>query len=930
MIVGAVLVTAMVFMLSLLPYAVERGTVAWLQQHGVNDARIDNVDLNLFSGEVALEGLKSGDGLNIRRLKFDFDWLPLWHHAVHIRFLELSESNLKLLKENGQWRVEGILPEAGELPDLEDVRSGADEQSGTNEDSDRWLFVVDDLVLDTVNVTVKSASFELSLPVKSLRFSLSGLKQQEQRVVHSFELGNTVFSGFGYSIHATGAKVAGEFTFSEWAEGVVASIKSDQISIGLQGLTINGNKDKLFVAAGNVALDGIAIRGRDYVSIESVNLNKIHIKHALKGQGTLKLASLGLSGIDVGLDDKAALSKLAMKKINLKRLQAHGFGEGDQSLSLAAAQMRAFVMPSAGHFQVRALDMDAVDINHAFNNQGALQMKHLSFDGIDADLEGPVTVASIGLKQLQSDNPKNRHQTIQLAGAALTGMAISPGKSLGIVDLQMQKADLSEPAMGQSGSKKAMGAFKHARLKGFAMNVGEPVTFDMLKVDSIQLPSHGKGSLGSIASIQADGAVFDQSGIYRLRQLKVDRMQVHLIRQKNGHLLLPKLSNDKQKDGRTISKVVQNQAGKQGRNRNRQVVIIDHAEVGTGSWIDFRDESVLPAFTTTLKIMRLNLTPLDSSGKRPGKLELRAQIGKAGTLIAQGSINPVAGSRFSADMHVVLKDGNLSRLSGYVEADFGRSVKTGQFNLDSDIRIHHNKIDAKNKMLIRKLELGGSKQADKAGKKISLAGGMSIDMALDMLRNNDGNIELKVPVSGPLGDPDINFGNIINKALLTSLSTGAMTYAALILQPYGSIILAADLARGFIEDAVTPKLTPIGFDERVVNLSPQMADYIAKIATLMEKKGLRLQVCGFGTRIEGEVVMQPVSADHPEQANAMASVGKPVLEDTQLLELAQKRSDAVMAALREHKIAAKRLFICRPQIDESNKEAQPRVELLLD
>jgi len=359
-------------------------------------------------------------------------------------------------------------------------------------------------------------------------------------------------------------------------------------------------------------------------------------------------------------------------------------------------------------------------------------------------------------------------------------------------------------------------------------------------------------------------------------------------------------------------------------------VIIDHAVIGAGSWIDFRDESVLPAFKTTLKIKRFKLSPLDSSGKRPGKLELRAQIGKAGILIAQGSINPVAGSRFSTDMHVALKDGNLSRLSGYVEADFGRSVKTGQFNLDSDVRINHNRIDAKNKMLIRKLELGDSKQADKAGKKVSLAGGMSIDMALDMLRNNDGNIELKVPVSGPLDDPNINLGNIINKALLTSLSTGAITYAALILQPYGSIILAADLARGFIKDAVKPKLTPIGFDERAVNLSPQMMDYIAKIVTLMEKKDLRLQVCGFATRIEGEAVMQPVPADRPDQTKAMVSVGLPVLEDTQLLELAQKRSDAVMATLREQNIAARRLFNCRPQIDESKKEAQPRVELLLD
>ncbi|MDQ6999857.1 MAG: hypothetical protein Q9M12_03100, partial [Mariprofundus sp.] len=279
-IVAAVLLTVTVLMLSLLPYAIEQGGVVWLKQHGVKDARIDNVDLNLFSGEVFLEGLKSGSGLNIQRLKFVFDWLPLLHHVIHIRFLELSESNLKLLKDNGQWRIEGILPGSGELPDSEVGRIGADEQSVANQASDRWLFVVDDFALDAVDFTVKSSLFELSLPVKSLRFSLSGLKRQEQIAVSRFVFGNTVFSGFGYSIHAAGAKVSGEFTFSEWADDVVASIKSDKMSIGLQGLSINGNKDKLFVTAGNVSLDGIAIRGRDRISVESVNLDKLHVRNA--------------------------------------------------------------------------------------------------------------------------------------------------------------------------------------------------------------------------------------------------------------------------------------------------------------------------------------------------------------------------------------------------------------------------------------------------------------------------------------------------------------------------------------------------------------------------------------------------------------------------------------------------------------------------
>jgi len=143
-----------------------------------------------------------------------------------------------------------------------------------------------------------------------------------------------------------------------------------------------------------------------------------------------------------------------------------------------------------------------------------------------------------------------------------------------------------------------------------------------------------------------------------------------------------------------------------------------------------------------------------------------------------------------------------------------------------------------------------------------------------------------------------------------------MTYAALVLQPYGSILVAANLASGLISDAAKPRLTPIIFEPQSSVLTAPMTEYAGKIAGLMKEKGLRLQICGVATAGEGVAVAAPEHA--------------PAMSDRQLLRLATERSDHVQQAIASHGVATDQLFGCRPQVDTAKSNARPRVELILD
>ncbi len=891
--------------LSLLPYAIERGAVAWLQQHGVEDARIDNIDLNLFSGEATLEGLKSGDGLRIDHFSLDFDWLPLWRHIVHVRTLTLNASSLHLLQQQGIWQVAGITATGPS------DKSPVEDQQGA-----LWRLVVDDLLLKDVKLQVKTDAFRSSVLLKSLRVSLSPLlqqvQQQQQRLSNSIEIGETSFSGFGYSAEVSGGKISGEVMLSLLSDDIPASVRSDKLAVALQGVKIRSAHDKRRISAAALTFDGIAVGGKGHLHIASVGLDHIRIIHALNGQGDVKLDRAAISGVDVRPGDQRK-GAFSVASLALKGVLARGVDGRRQSLRLATMKLT----------------------------------------GLKAGVDGGASVAKATLQQLKATDEDTVRRTLQLATGELTDLSLGGNRRLKLKSLNFGKGALYvQDRRSASSPGRLLGAFDQAELKQFMIGGAGSGSFESfqlagVQLPGVQLPEAGDKPLGSVGRIRVSQARLAKDGTYHVKRLQLDRLQARVIKRKNGWLMPPAMrANDtvaKKPVKKPVQKMTAQASASGGHDKSSQTanrtpakkvskgrVVIDAVMIGAGSRMSLHDESVTPALTTTLQLEQFRFAPLDSAGRQAGKLELKAKIDQSGSLRASGTLTPAAGDRLRADLHVSLHNIGLPRLSGYVEKDLGRSIKTGQLDLDSDISIGRNKLQSKNRLLIRKLQLDAPTHPENVNQHPDLAGGMSIDMALGMLQDDRGDIALDVPVNGPLDDPDINLDHIINKALLVSLKTGAMTYAALALQPYGSIILLADVAGGLIKNAAKPTLTPIRFNERQKTLSAAMQAYIGKIAALMQKKDFRLQVCGVATRIEGEVVMQPAVASSGQQVATHASVALPALNDAQLLALAQARSDLVVAALHERGIAANRLFNCSPAIDKAKIKTEPRVELLLD
>ena len=120
-----------------------------------------------------------------------------------------------------------------------------------------------------------------------------------------------------------------------------------------------------------------------------------------------------------------------------------------------------------------------------------------------------------------------------------------------------------------------------------------------------------------------------------------------------------------------------------------------------------------------------------------------------------------------ADIDLEFTRLSLLRLSPYSGTFAGRHIEDGELGLELEYRIENGRLKATNRAAIESLRLGDRVDSPAAVQ-------LPLDLAIAVLKDADGRIELDVPVSGEVEDPDFNLTPAILRALrvvITSVAT---------------------------------------------------------------------------------------------------------------------------------------------------------------
>jgi len=554
------------------------------------------------------------------------------------------------------------------------------------------------------------------------------------------------------------------------------------------------------------------------------------------------------------------------------------------------------------------LSLDNLYMDQLSVSARGIQLAELRLDGWSGEDTGKALPKAIRRIQL-FDLSLDAQQQLKLGTAEIWAIQLSPPPPLrhGSIDrIKLRNAEASAAAFRATELQVDgvdLPAYKETRLGRIGSlhmtdlqgRMSGRLQIKKLALQRLTLPADAALALGDIAALRIDGLVADQAHA-AMEALAVTGLRASLLRRPDGTIATPALpfAQAAERPGDDTT----------GQPATPFQLRIGSLSLAGDSRLAVRDETVQPAFKTEIAIRRLDLAPLKLGTAEAGELGMELVSDKQATLTARGSLTPEP-AHFAMDLTVELKELNLPRLSPYIERAMQIAIRTGQLDLSSKAEIAGGALKSQNTIHIRSLQV-------EAGQGAPSAGGMPVNMALDMIRDDKGDIDLKVPLQGPLDDLQAGIGDVINKVLMTALQKAVLAYASQYLYPYGTIISVASRVAKMAK--TQPALTPVTFVPGSSELDEQATGYSVKIAALLKAKGkIRLRVCGVASPAE-------FTMRHPNRQPPA---------DEQLLDLAQQRSARIVEAIGHEGIASDRLYDCKPAIDRADS-AGGRVELLLE
>ena len=363
---------------------------------------------------------------------------------------------------------------------------------------------------------------------------------------------------------------------------------------------------------------------------------------------------------------------------------------------------------------------------------------------------------------------------------------------------------------------------------------------------------------------------------------------------------------------------------------------IGSLEIVGDSVLHFEDETVSPTFSTDVRLKEARLTGVNSfQPEQSSPFTLEALSRKYTRLKLQGNIQPF-GERISMDLKGKIKAVEMPPLSPYAVKTLGYNLISGEMDADIDLKIIMGKMEGEGdlKFYSPKIEaVDPEKFKNEGGKPIPLPS------ALEVLRDKDNDVRLKIPISGDVTDPKFSFSDAINQALVKGLTMATLSYLKYMLGPYGIAIGIIELGVKFGAEALSGiRLKPVEFQPGASDLDPATKEYLDKVASIMkEKKDVVLRLCGWATESDRmgprEAAEIPTAAPLGKKSAPDGEIDAPKdarfpLGDEAMLALAERRADQMEDILvNQHGIIDKRIFICKPEIDK-NPDAKPRVELV--
>ena len=247
-------------------------------------------------------------------------------------------------------------------------------------------------------------------------------------------------------------------------------------------------------------------------------------------------------------------------------------------------------------------------------------------------------------------------------------------------------------------------------------------------------------------------------------------------------------------------------------------ILVKKVVVESGQ-VNFTDLSVTPNFSTGIQALGGTISGISSKAASRAKVDLHGSVDQYSPVAVTGEFN-VLGPKLYTDIAMSFRNMELTVFNPYSGKFAGYNISKGKLTTELRYKVDGRKLDAQHHIVVEQLEFG-----EKTASKDAVS--LPVKLAVSLLKDRNGVIDLNLPVTGSLDDPQFRLAPIIWKVFVNILEKAVTAPFALLGSLFGG----------------GPDIQFIDFQPGVSALDPAALDKARAVAkALIERPQLKIEV----------------------------------------------------------------------------------------
>ncbi|WP_342245328.1 DUF748 domain-containing protein [Pseudomonas sp. OTU5201] len=722
-----------------------------LTQYATVPARLERIQLNPFSLELTLWGLHIGNDktehLGFERLYANLQLDSLWSNALHLADVELDKSTTEVLfAKDGKLNLAQLFKLPPSEPKPEEPAGGPFPlRIDRIELSEGGLHFQDlrpsepiEFVYDSLNLELRNLS---TLPDDSSEMSLVATGPYGGRIDWEGRISLVPFSSSG-TLKLTEGNLKGVWPYVRDAvplvleKGVVSLSTDYRLSLA-EGTQLN--LDKIWIKVAPFAIkapDNRPLVNLDVLEVSDSTLDLVKQEVLIGKIHSQNLETWAARESDGQLDWQKLFASEAKPAPKAEEKPAPDQAESKDEpgkpwvVKLRETQLRGYKVHLADRVPKDPVQVELGPLNldlKDFDSRGETPF-NLS---LDTGLGKQGKVQAVGQVQLKPTSAKLQVQTRD-------------------VDLRIAQAYLSP----------------FVRLELRSGMLDSDLNVDLKSTEPLALGITGRATVNQLHTLDT----IKERDFVRWQQLLVDGLNY----QHGDSLNIDKVSLNQPYARFIINEDLTTNASdlviKQPTEAGAQAtapakpesvgkplgIRIGGIDIKDGS-ANFADFSLTPNFATAIQQLNGEIGTLDNRNPKPAKVAVNGKVDRYAPVTIKGSLNPF-NPLDSLDIATRFKRVELTTMTPYSGKFAGYRIRKGRLNLDLHYQIEKGQLKAENHLVLEQLQLGEQVSSPDAVD-------LPVRLAVALLKDTEGKIDISLPVAGNLNDPQFSVAPIVWQTL---------------------------------------------------------------------------------------------------------------------------------------------------------------------